>query len=452
MAWKGGYNGTGWNRDEFRAWLRTQTKPAWANGLVVHNTGAPYIRPPVAPAQRMMNLGTYYKKMGWSGGPHFVVIYDRVYLGTPVSLQGTHSPSWNKTKIGFEVEGDYRAGKHDPATGDGKVAWDTAGWALAELAAWHAPLGARVLHREDPKTTHACPGDLISRAFVDAKVANATRAPEKPVQPVSPPPATSPPPNPLPAASGQMWGRVNTPGDTLTLRTGAGTKFAAKGVLPHNLRVQLLTKWAKDVWVEVLSPAGYRGFVNGKYIVPEAVLPTTPAPPAPTPMKNPDRAMALLIEKGLSRVQAAGVVANLQRESYPDLRAGAQGDYVLNGKAVPRGTSGAVPTAFGIGQWRNERKTNLDAFAASRGKGWTDFDSQVLYVLHELGTSEKLAGAWLFRATTIEEAVAAMTFYERPKGYVSANARAAQNFVGVLDVARKVDGWAERLAFGRALV
>lgn len=159
-----------------------------------------------------------------------------------------------------------------------------------------------------------------------------------------------------------------------------------------------------------------------------------------------------MVEHGWRREWACGAVGNLQRESYPSLRADAQGDWELNGNIVPRGTKGAEPTAFGIGQWRNDRKDALDDFAETRGKTWVDFDSQVLFVPHEVeGATMKLVWKWLQQATTVEQATAIMVWYERPRGYIPTRARAATTWDDVFAVSVKCDGYKERLAFAKAL-
>ena len=172
--WKVGFSGVGFTRDEFKKWLASQKKPTFARFLTVHNSAAPYIKPSVLPSIRIKNLANYYRnEKKWSSGPHFFVIVDRVYGGTPPSETGTHSPSWNGISLGIECEGDYRTGKHSPFDGDGKTAWDTMAWVFAELLTWLGwePTGDRIkLHREDGKTTHACPGNLIDKTWFLEKV------------------------------------------------------------------------------------------------------------------------------------------------------------------------------------------------------------------------------------------------------------------------------------------
>lgn len=216
--WLGGFKGDSYDRAEFRAWLRRQQKPTFMDSVTIHNTGAPYTLASVGGAKRMGNLANYYKNQKrWKGGPHFFIMEGRIYPGTPVHLPSVHSPSWNRTSIAFEVEGDFD-GTHSPFIGKGIVAWETLSWAVAEFMEWigWVPDEKHVkLHREDKATTHACPGKLITKPWLLKQMdlamrpADAPRAVPVPVPaPVVPAPA-APAPAPQPAGTG---GVVQRPG------------------------------------------------------------------------------------------------------------------------------------------------------------------------------------------------------------------------------------------------
>lgn len=71
--------------------------------------------------------------------------------------------------------------------------------------------------------------------------------------------------------------------------------------------------------------------------------------------------------------------------------------------------------AIGVFQWNGPRKRALEAFAASKGTAWNDWDTQMDFVVHENATSE--AGAWarIQKTTTRGEAAAAIVnLWERP--------------------------------------
>jgi len=93
------------------------------------------------------------------------------------------------------------------------------------------------------------------------------------------------------------------------------------------------------------------------------------------------QAMEFFIAKGWQPHQAAGIVGNLLAESG------------LNPTVKP-GDNG---TAFGIAQWRGDRFSGLQRFAASQGRDWRDFETQLGYVQHELENNERRLGNALGR-------------------------------------------------------
>lgn len=111
-----------------------------------------------------------------------------------------------------------------------------------------------------------------------------------------------------------------------------------------------------------------------------------------------DAVIAMLQERGLTKEQAAGVAANLQRESG------------FNSKAV--GDNGQ---AYGIAQWHKDRQADFKAWA---GKDIQDstFKEQLDFVMYELREGKwKGAGKKLSQAKTAEEAARIVSeYYERP--------------------------------------
>ncbi|MGR3456084.1 phage tail tip lysozyme [Pseudooceanicola sp.] len=106
-----------------------------------------------------------------------------------------------------------------------------------------------------------------------------------------------------------------------------------------------------------------------------------------------------LLERGMPPHIAAGFVGNFMVEAG-----------VMMNPSI-RGDGGA---AHGIAQW-NDRAPALKAFARKRGTDWTDLDTQIDFLWHELETSE--AGAWarIQGATTAAEAARLVSqYYERP--------------------------------------
>ena len=106
-----------------------------------------------------------------------------------------------------------------------------------------------------------------------------------------------------------------------------------------------------------------------------------------------------------SNVHIAGIIGNLMQESN------------LDSKAL-----GDKKTALGIAQWRNDRRTNLNNFATSKGKSSDDFFIQLEFINHELkgigvngGGSKGQAYLALLTTQNIEDSTRIfMLQYERP--------------------------------------
>lgn len=114
--------------------------------------------------------------------------------------------------------------------------------------------------------------------------------------------------------------------------------------------------------------------------------------------------------QGLPSVAAAAVLGVLSWES-----GGGEAGINPNGRNPGDGSDGS--DSIGAGQWNAERADALKAFAAERGKPWNDKGVQLQFVMHELKTSEPEAYRRLMTAQTVEQAVEAMNYYERPQGW-----------------------------------
>ncbi|TBY41588.1 phage tail tip lysozyme [Rhizobium leguminosarum] len=153
-----------------------------------------------------------------------------------------------------------------------------------------------------------------------------------------------------------------------------------------------------------------------------------PAPTRDRPVSfNPDAnsrmqdAVAHLKARGMTDVQAAGIVGNLMQESSLNPFARNKGD----------GTDGS--DSIGIGQWNGDRARALKAFAQSQGTSPDDLSTQLDFIVHELQTTEGGAYQRLQAATNVDEATAAMISFERPQGWSADNPRGGH-------------GWNNRLA------
>ncbi|HZF36954.1 MAG TPA: N-acetylmuramoyl-L-alanine amidase [Candidatus Angelobacter sp.] len=172
--WKG-IVGKSFTAATFPAYVAQQKFDQWRPQFVVlHNTASPKLSQwHSAPGeQRMKNLEDFYKnQQKWSAGPHLFVADDLIWVFTPLTVSGVHSPSWNSLAWGVEMVGDYNAELFDPRVRDN---------AVAALAALHAAVALDPktlrLHKEDPKTTHDCPGKNVDKDDIIARVSAALAA------------------------------------------------------------------------------------------------------------------------------------------------------------------------------------------------------------------------------------------------------------------------------------
>jgi len=103
---------------------------------------------------------------------------------------------------------------------------------------------------------------------------------------------------------------------------------------------------------------------------------------------------------GLTHEQAAGKVANLQAESGQNIK--------------PWGVTGDNGTAFGAAQWRGDRFSGLQKYAAERGLDFRSTEAQQGFMRHEYLGPENRAYKALTSAQTPDQAATAINrFYER---------------------------------------
>lgn len=170
----------------------------WADwkpqGITLHNTAAPTLAQwaETGPNHdaRIRNLESYYEnELGWHAGPHWFISRTRINWFSNPLLPGVHSRCWNATRFGIEMVGDY--GREPFDSGDGASVRDLA---VAWIAALNKKFGFNpadlTFHKECTRDNHDCPGRLVSKPDVIARVraAMAGVAPPIPVAPPSPPP------------------------------------------------------------------------------------------------------------------------------------------------------------------------------------------------------------------------------------------------------------------------
>jgi len=148
--------------------------------IVLHNTANPTLaqRPNGLSHQNILDLEQFYKNVQkWSAGPHLFVDDRQIWVFTPLTVYGTHSPSWNTISMGVEMLGDYA--KEDFNHGRGLAVQKNAISAIATLSSILAiDPDTMKLHKEDPKTTHICPGAHVIKADFIKGVINQLSADE----------------------------------------------------------------------------------------------------------------------------------------------------------------------------------------------------------------------------------------------------------------------------------
>lgn len=177
--------------DSFDNYCHSLIWNAWRPSFIVlHNTAIPSLaqRPNGFTLKHIQALECYYRdQQQWKGGPHLFIDDKQIWVFTPLTVSGTHSPSWNKVALGIEMLGDYE--KEDFNSGRGLSVRKHTICAIATLCAILGldPHTIR-LHREDPLTTHACPGKNVRKLEIIQEVQDmmiARHAGEHPIKPVA---------------------------------------------------------------------------------------------------------------------------------------------------------------------------------------------------------------------------------------------------------------------------
>jgi hypothetical protein len=172
--------------EEFEKYVADLKLADWHPDFVVlHNTAAPSSKQwqssPIQ--QRLRNLTDYYRGLGWHAGPHMFIDDTTIWLFTPLTEKGVHSPSWNGVAWGIEMVGDYDVESFESGFGLG-VRHNAEGAIAALLKKLGKPCNSTNLrlHKEDSKTTHDCPGKHVVKATVISEVQ------ARMASPVPPPP------------------------------------------------------------------------------------------------------------------------------------------------------------------------------------------------------------------------------------------------------------------------
>jgi hypothetical protein len=353
----------------------------------------------VGPSRQVKILASFYRdKQGWSGGPHYFVADSEpnalVFEGTPITSRGVHSPNWNGMSIGIEMCANFVPGVDNDDTGGGLRIKDTT-CKLAAALLYKLGLPANndtvKLHKEGLGGHDDCPGRNIEKPDLLVRIRQhlADMAPAGEHDPGQIPTVTkerSPP-------KAAKRGVVNT--DGLNLRAGSGMASPVVARLSKGTEVEILNSAenAVTIWLRAKVPSIKKeGWLSSRYL-------DIDGKPVPQPPGRPEQMVEIIVREGRSPREAFALTGNAQVESYSDLRVEALGDQ---------------GTAFGIFQWRGPRLAALKNFAMDRGTSWLDFETEVLFGLHELATTEKRANEKLRKAQSLEEAVDAVIGFLRP--------------------------------------
>lgn len=95
MPWKP-IVGLSFGPDAFDSYCHGLSWVAWRPSFIaVHNTAAPTLaqRPKGFTDQHIQNLMHYFRdEKGWSAGPHLFVDDKKIWVFTPLTVSGVHSP------------------------------------------------------------------------------------------------------------------------------------------------------------------------------------------------------------------------------------------------------------------------------------------------------------------------------------------------------------------------
>src|SRR5262245_43647438 len=260
--------------DDFKTYLRgLDYVNGWRpSGIVQHNTASPTLEQwwtsSTPPEQRMENMISYYRDdCGWSAGPHAFIDGQDIWVLTDFNVSGVHSPSWNGTRLGIEMVGDYDTESDE--TGMGAKVMEMTVALFGECCmffGWEPNNDIIKQHKEDPQTDHDCPGaNVVKQEFLD-DVTNymGDGGDDHTIPPI-----------PVP---GEVYNL--TEGDTLNIRASASSSAPVIGTAKNGDRVTVVgdayngsTRWfrlkfgeKRDAILKPTSHAVVYGWASASYI------------------------------------------------------------------------------------------------------------------------------------------------------------------------------------------
>jgi len=159
--------GYGFTASEFVTYLEWLKDERWnwePSGITAHHTAAPNLdqRPDGFQTQHMKNLRSYYKdSLGWSRGPHLFVDDHLIWVFSPLTDRGIHAKSFNSSRIGVEMLGEFDY-NDDPDSGRGRKVVELSQFAISAMMLVLGIDKDRLnFHRHDPSTSKTCPGKKV---------------------------------------------------------------------------------------------------------------------------------------------------------------------------------------------------------------------------------------------------------------------------------------------------
>ena len=169
-SWKG-IIGKGYTPNEFAEYVRDLQLTAWRPSLVVlHHAAIPLARFPAGITPGFLDQQqSFFRSRKFKSGPHLYIDDNKIWVFTPLTVSGTHAATWNDVSWGVLIIGDYD--RDSPTEERAKRVIDNAVAALAILyGKINGDPGTLHLHKEDPRTPSACPGNNIVKEPIIQRV------------------------------------------------------------------------------------------------------------------------------------------------------------------------------------------------------------------------------------------------------------------------------------------
>jgi N-acetylmuramoyl-L-alanine amidase len=157
--------GRSFNPAEFQAYVSKLDFSFWRpEFIVLHHTMWPSLAqwrkmPREARLKQIANFATFFGQKGWHAGPHLFIDDEAIWVFSPLTKPGVHTPSWNAVSIGIEMIGDYSSEPLDENVRENTVR------AIAILdSALKIKADTLHFHRDDPGNMDKdCPGKNVSK-------------------------------------------------------------------------------------------------------------------------------------------------------------------------------------------------------------------------------------------------------------------------------------------------